>query len=229
MIKTTSESIENDDKVSQNQIDLINGGPEVEGSLAYIQDQLDTTHADYEHYMLVAATSPSYSFVLAPIGTVAAAIVAGIFGAKAIEALNLYDQIKATYDTAENAVKLAIKAHEVHSMAKTGVDNAKRYTEFAINQMSLVEHAWEDVSKSLDLIFQKLEKMTKTLNQEERLKSKSQIKNYARRCGDSWMVLWPAIEQLTTDPYITVDVKERNIQEIIEEINNAIANQSTDN
>ena len=43
--------------------------------------------AEYDHFVIVSATTPSYAWVC-PFGTVAAAVVAGVYGEKATEALN---------------------------------------------------------------------------------------------------------------------------------------------
>jgi hypothetical protein len=50
------------------------------------QEILKSKNAEYDHDVVVAATTPTYAWVW-PIGTIAAAIVAGVYGKKATDAL----------------------------------------------------------------------------------------------------------------------------------------------
>jgi hypothetical protein len=47
---------------------------------------LDQANAEYDHDVVVAATTPTYVWVF-PLGTIAAAVVAGVYGDKAVKAL----------------------------------------------------------------------------------------------------------------------------------------------
>jgi hypothetical protein len=55
--------------------------------LAQLNAQLEQANKDYEHYVTVAATSPSYAWVGWPFGMIAAASVAGVYGDKATKTL----------------------------------------------------------------------------------------------------------------------------------------------
>lgn len=55
--------------------------------IAAQQTILDAANAEYEHDVIVAATSPTYAWVF-PLGTIAAAVVAGVYGKKAVDALD---------------------------------------------------------------------------------------------------------------------------------------------
>ena len=47
---------------------------------------LDAANKEYDHDVIVAATSPTYAWIF-PVGTIAAAVVAGVYGDKAVKAL----------------------------------------------------------------------------------------------------------------------------------------------
>ncbi|WP_339869337.1 alpha-xenorhabdolysin family binary toxin subunit A [uncultured Algoriphagus sp.] len=55
--------------------------------LADQQTILDAANKEYEHDVVVAATSPTYAWVW-PFGTIAAAVVAGVYGKRATDALD---------------------------------------------------------------------------------------------------------------------------------------------
>ena len=56
-----------------------------QNALAAAQTALSAAQDEYNHDVIVAATSPTYAWIF-PFGTIAAAIVAGIYGAKAVAA-----------------------------------------------------------------------------------------------------------------------------------------------
>lgn len=60
---------------------------ELTKELAAQQIILDAANKEYEHDVIVAATSPTYAWIF-PFGTIAAGVVAGVYGKKATDALD---------------------------------------------------------------------------------------------------------------------------------------------
>lgn len=224
-INKANEEIATDTQVSSQEIALLRAGPKVKGSLANLQEMMDASKEEYDQDVIIASTSPTYVWVF-PWGTLAAVVVAGVYGDRAVKALDKYDQQRKRYEAMDEALQIAVKTNEVAITAQTGISKAKTYTDFAVEQIDVVQQAWEGLAKSLDLIKAKLDKMTKTVGEKERLLARSRVKNYARRAGEQWRSLWPAIQQLTDDPYITVDAKDNSIADAIQAIQ-AIQAEST--
>ena len=81
-----------------------------------IEDQkaiLDTANKEYDHDVVVAATSPSYAWVF-PIGTIAASVVAGVYGDRAIKALKRAKAAQAEIDALE--AELQVNANLMKSL-----------------------------------------------------------------------------------------------------------------
>ena len=70
------------DKYGTTSADVI----EINKELAAQKLILDSANAEYNHDVIVASTTPTYAWVF-PFGTIAAAVVAGVYGDKAVKAL----------------------------------------------------------------------------------------------------------------------------------------------
>ena len=68
------------------------------GEIAVQQEVLKAANDEYDHDAVVAATCPTYAWVW-PLGTVAAAVVAGVYGSAATEALQRACAAQTTIDT----------------------------------------------------------------------------------------------------------------------------------
>lgn len=227
-LNETEAAIMADDSISDEKIALLDGGEDDEGSLAYFKKLIKEDKAEYEKDVILASTSPVYS-VVPLIGLIATAVMAGVYGSKATAALGRIDKETAALKTAEESRKLAYEARSVQGVAQDGVAQASSYTRFAIKQVDVVQKAWNGIVESLDLLLQKLDKMTTTVGDQEKVRARSQVKTYARRAGENWLALWPAIEQLTDDPYIVVEDGETSIPELIDKINAAIEDKTSQN
>ena len=117
---------------------------------------LESTEAEYEHDVVVASTSPSYAWIW-PEGTIAAAIVAGIYGHKAVEALREEERIRKEIETlgAEEAADGNLMT--VIKFATSGVKTINEALAAALPVVQTVEGAWNAMASDLNAIAKLIE------------------------------------------------------------------------
>ncbi|MBD2752513.1 alpha-xenorhabdolysin family binary toxin subunit A [Spirosoma validum] len=112
---------------------------------------LDAANADYNHDVIVAATTPTYAWVW-PIGTVAAAIVAGIYGDKAVKALErvraAQQQINSLSDKLAADANLMIAINSVES----GLTNILGPLNAALPIIQKIQGVWGAIADDLNNI-----------------------------------------------------------------------------
>jgi hypothetical protein len=112
---------------------------------------LKAANDEYDHDVVVAATTPTYAWVW-PIGTIAAAVVAGIYGKKAVEALDQARAAQAKIDTL--ASKLAADANlmvAIHS-AEIGLNTIVRDITAALPVIEKIQGVWGGIAADLGSI-----------------------------------------------------------------------------
>jgi len=227
-LKTAQDKIEADDRTSSATIANLQGGEDVTGSIANVNKLMNSQKEEYDHDVVVAATSPSYAWFF-PFGTIAAATVAGIYGKKAVDALKNYEELKAKAASKSLELNTALQAHGVQSLAGNSVTKTREQTALAIEQITVVKNAWSALAGNLATVATKVDNMTKTKNEQEVLKGKIVVKLYARQAGKAWDKLWPTIVALTDKPYIVVEDGEKTVGQIIQDIELAMANPAVAN
>ncbi|MEN2281308.1 hypothetical protein AAGF08_04155 [Algoriphagus sp. SE2] len=212
-VKATQQKVESDANVSSTRIKELKGGKEMTGSIENFKTLMNTFQKEYDHNVIVASTSPTYAWVF-PFGTIAATVVAGIYGDKAVQALKNFNKMKAQFAAAKSELEVATNAHNVQSLANEGLTKAKDLTQKAINDTNTVKNAWNSLSSNLTVVSNKVEGMTNDA-EDKKLKAKALIKLYSKQAGKAWAKLWPAIQELTTDPYITIESTDKGIDDLI--------------
>jgi len=227
-LQLAGQSVEDDDKTSTATIEKLQGGADVMGSLAQIEEIATNKSKEYEHNKVVAATTPSYAWA-GPFGLIAAAVIAGVYGDRAVKALKSYNDAIKRIEEGQKELSTAIKAHEVYKVADNGISKSKEYTDRAIRNVTVVKNAWAALVGNLQIVLNKVDAMTKTTDEGEILKSKILIKRYTDQSRKAWDKLWPSIVELTTDPYIQVDQEEKSVKDIITEIEVALKDPALSN
>ncbi len=109
---------------------------------------LDAANKEYNHDVVVAATTPSYAWIW-PLGTIAAAVVAGVYGHKAVEAL---DRAKAAQAKIDNLTdKLAADANlmiAIHS-AQIGMNTIVQSLSAALPVIQKIQGVWGGIASDL--------------------------------------------------------------------------------
>lgn len=112
---------------------------------------LKEANDEYDHDVVVAATTPTYAWVW-PIGTIAAAVVAGIYGDKAVKALDRARAAQAKVNTL--TAKLAADANlmlAIHS-AETGLNTIVRDIAAALPVIEKIQGVWGGIAADLGSI-----------------------------------------------------------------------------
>jgi hemolytic enterotoxin HBL len=112
---------------------------------------LKAADEEYNHDVIVASTTPTYAWIW-PIGTIAAAVVAGIYGKRAVEAL---DRARAARDKilhlqakqeADANLMVAI------NVAQTGMGTITRDLSAALPVIQKIQGVWGGISADLSAI-----------------------------------------------------------------------------
>jgi hypothetical protein len=117
------------------------------------QDKADMRSAydEYNHDVIVAATSAAYAWVF-PAGTIAAGIVAGIYGKKATDALARARGLSTAIDTLNTELRSA--AILMSDLTRINVDlgDIGGKIDAAVPALDKMRGAWEGISSDLDNI-----------------------------------------------------------------------------
>jgi len=121
---------------------------DLQDDLAAAQQALAGDQAEYRHDVIVASTSPSYVWVW-PLGTIAAAIVAGVYGHLAVEAMHRVEADQQEIDT-DNA-QLARDARLVSDIqgAQASITDINNKLTAVLPVIQRLQSSWQDLSSDL--------------------------------------------------------------------------------
>jgi hypothetical protein len=194
----------------------------VVGKLDHFKEMIDIEKEEYRQDVIKATTTTTYAWVglpFFPFGLIAAAIVAGIYGKKAVEDLDEIQKLETSLRTESLELQIALAIRGIQNVAGTGVTKAQLYTLFAIDQTNSIQKAWEGVRDGLVIILEKLKFMITTSEGPAKLKATELIEILAGGAGKKWTDLQPAIADLTENPYILIEPGNISIGEFIQKIN----------
>ncbi|WP_163398725.1 alpha-xenorhabdolysin family binary toxin subunit A [Flavobacterium fluviatile] len=129
---------------------------EIKEDLELQQKILDKANKDYDHYVVVASTTPTYVWVW-PFGTVAAAVVAGVYGDKAVKAL---EKVRATEQKIKNLnTKLATDALLIISVgnASSGISTTSDQIAAALPVIQKIQGVWGSIADDLNNIIETID------------------------------------------------------------------------
>lgn len=111
---------------------------------------------EYNHDVVVAATSPTYAWVW-PVGTIAAAVVAGIYGKRATEALDRARAAQSKINTLSD--KLAADANLMVAInaAELGMNSIIQALSAALPVVQKIQGIWGAIAGDLDNIVNLIE------------------------------------------------------------------------
>jgi hypothetical protein len=222
-VKQAQEKVNNDDKTSKATIDKLQShDPNVHDSIDAIQKLITAKQQEYKRNVVIAATTPTYAWVF-PIGLISGAVVAGVYGKRAVQALRDIDQWQAELQKKSTELSTAWTAHTVQQNAADGLNSAKQHTDLAILHTTVVQNAWNDMAKQIGIIKTKLDGMTREQDQGKVLSAKAVIRVYMRNAMQAWERILPALSDLTANPYITVKNEEMSLAEFGKEVEKEIA------
>ncbi|NUO00922.1 MAG: hypothetical protein HUU01_09950 [Saprospiraceae bacterium] len=216
-LKRTDDQLSSDIRVSKERIAELEGGSDVTGSIENLKLLMKSRKDEYDQDVIAAATTPTYVWIPI-IGPIAAAIVAGIFGDKAVKALEQYHELQKKVEDGTNELKTALATQGIQNLAKDGVSGVLEHTQIAIDQTNVIKNAWASIAGNLDDVKDKLVNMSSETDGTVKLKTIGVIEYYAKTAGERWAELMPAVLELTDNPYIVVDANDTDVSTLIDKI-----------
>jgi hypothetical protein len=215
---TVKDSVDSDDRTSQEAITKLNGGPEVIGSLDQLNKMLKDEEAEYKHDVIVASTTVTYAWVAPPFGLIAAASVAGVYGKKAVDMKDTIDKLEAQIKTAGQSLKVAVATQNTVKLAEGSLDSVIKYTDLAIAKTTLVQNSWQGVAAGLTDISGKVSASIKMEDGAEKLAAINAVVYFMKKAQQKWTEIQPTINDMVTDPYITVSPTPQTLSEFANEV-----------
>ena len=119
-LDNVKKGIDADDQVSKKTIDdLLSDDPKSSTSIKAVERFLADAKKNYEHNVVVAATTPTYAWVL-PVGLISAIVVAAVFGTRATSEKQAIDRYEAQLQQMAGKLRTAIETRGVLEAAVTG-------------------------------------------------------------------------------------------------------------
>ncbi|CAM4158231.1 alpha-xenorhabdolysin family binary toxin subunit A [Pseudoalteromonas byunsanensis] len=144
---------------------------QVRQRLANAHATLSDVEDEYQHYVTVAATTPTYAWV--PFyGWVAAPVVAGIFGSKAAQAMSaMHDVEKEIHELeqSERHLVITIKAYDASVNSLKSTDTSLQEAQQSVAK---IEAHWQFIANDLGQIVQDLDKINSNLETRNALKAR---------------------------------------------------------
>lgn len=166
-------------------------------SISDMQAVLDKATEEYNHDVVVAATTPSYCWVLPPLGLVAAAIVAGIYGDKAVKALDNMRAAEKKIKELKDEERVNANLLLILNTTNTGLAEIVDAVNTALPLIQKIEGTWMSIADDLDAIVKIIEEdIQKALPIIMDLGVENAIK--------SWKAVGKAADKYRQNAYITI-------------------------
>lgn len=116
-----------------------------------LNKKLSTLNEEYNHDVVVAATTPTYAWATI-FGFIAAVIVAGKFGAAAVECKKEMDEVQKQINEKDSELKRDIYIKTMLSHALNSLDNTKKNIEKALTALKKVKGSWQSLRDDLEAL-----------------------------------------------------------------------------
>jgi Bacillus haemolytic enterotoxin (HBL) len=118
---------------------------------------LDAANAEYDHDVIVAATTPTYAWVLPPIGLIAASVVAGVYGDKAVKALERSRAAQQQINTLTATLAADTQLMVSITTANSSITNILGPLNAALPIIQKIQGFWGAISDDLNNIIQTID------------------------------------------------------------------------
>jgi len=206
-VGAVKKNIDSDATTSQATITKLGGAESVAGSLANLRKMIQDANNEYKHDVIVASTTVTYAWVVippVPAGLISAAVVAGIYGHRAVEELKNISDLQHQLDQANEDLTRAIAVHATQTNAQTSVDTTLDYTNSALNYTNTLQQCWQTIQADLQSVADKLGLTIGTNDGDAALKSKGVVTYYLGQARKNWAEVKPMADTLVSHAYITV-------------------------
>jgi hypothetical protein len=225
-VKDVKTTIDADERTSQDTIDKLSAGKDAAGSIAQLQDMLSADQAEYQQDVVVASTSVTYAWVF-PIGLIAAAVVAGVYGKRATDMLNTISQLTDQINKGLAELHTALTVQATSRLADNSLNSVIQHLDVAIDKVTTVQNAWLDVQAGLDAISKKISDSLKpTSTNEEQLAASGVVAVYMNQAQQKWTSIQPTIDDLMDNPIITVEPDATSIDDFVKKVQAEMAKAS---
>jgi hypothetical protein len=222
-LEGVSTAIEGNTRTSQETIDKLSGGENVLGSLAQVRKSLKDANDEYKQDVTIAATTVTYAWVLPglPVGLIAAAVVAGVYGKRATDELDTIHRIEGQISGMVTELGVAVKTHNVAGLAHDSVASVLDATNRAIDFTTTMQNSWSQIKEEMEALHANLAATISTnATGDQALKSKVLVNKYVDSAVKKWNTLYPDLDVLVANAYITVgkDSDVAGMKELVESL-----------
>jgi hypothetical protein len=125
-------------------------GIELAKKLKDTHDLIESATREYEYDKAVACATPAYAWiVMPPFGLIAAIIVAGIYGDKAVKARQRLEDLKKDLDDLDGQQRFALMLTGMLSVARDGLAGIQSDIHAALPVIQKIEGAWASIHSDL--------------------------------------------------------------------------------
>jgi hypothetical protein len=164
-------------------------------------NQIQVWNAQYKHDVTVAATTPTYAWIF-PFGTIAAAIVAGIYGKKATDDLDNVHDYQKKLAQAEDSLRRALTLVHDLKLADDSLAGILDAIDKALPVLEKMEGIWTSISGQLDNIVNQI--IDKDIDQADLL-----IKDLGvDEAITAWAKVGRIADNYVANAYITIKTEE---------------------
>jgi hypothetical protein len=126
-------------------------GQKLANDLNDLRDLIETTTIEYEYDKAVACSTPAYAWIVVPpFGLIAAIIVAGIYGDKAVKARNRLEDLHKDLIKAKADEKLSLMLTCSLNVARDSLAFIQRDIQAALPVIQKIQGVWHAIHTGLD-------------------------------------------------------------------------------
>ncbi|MDM0053019.1 alpha-xenorhabdolysin family binary toxin subunit A [Variovorax sp. J22R115] len=126
-------------------------GKKLAKDLSDTRDLIEAAITEYEYDKAVACATPSYAWIIVPpIGLIAAIIVAGIYGDKAVKAKARLEELRKDLKKAKEDELLSLSLTCMLSVARDSLANIQRDIQAALPVIQKIQGVWHAIHTDLE-------------------------------------------------------------------------------
>jgi Bacillus haemolytic enterotoxin (HBL) len=160
------------------------------------QTILDDADAEYRHDVVVASTTPTYSWII-PAGLIAGAVVAGVYGDRAVKALQRKRAAQDQINTIGGQITRDQNLMSIVGFGKTSISGLLDHLNAALPVLQKIKGIWNAIASDLDNL---ADLMTNDVEKAVPIVEKIEIKGAIK----SWDALSQKADKYRVNAYVTV-------------------------
>ncbi len=219
-LDTARTSLDSDSSTNEETLGILAADANTEGSIAYKHKMLEEARRLHTEATIAAATSPTYIWVLPPLGLIATGVVMGIYTDKAIQRMKDIEELEDSIQKEGAHLKQALAARSVFTQGSNGLTNVISYTEAASAKCGVVQETWKGIASHISEMTKYLENTTRqSPDGEIEVKSKRLLGVALRKVEKNWQTMLPDLSELMTDNYVSIAPGTATVAEVFKKLN----------